>query len=398
MRKPTILVCADYYLPGCKAGGALRTLLNTVEALGGEFDFRVLTRDRDISDSEPYGSASEGEWLRVGKAQVAYLAPNELRPSALRRCIAGCEHDLLFLNSALSGPFTVLPLILRRLGFLDEPSVIVAPRGEFSRSALDQKKLKKAVFLPVARAVGLYRGVRWLASCEDEAEQIRRAVGGDADIAVAPDPVAFASGNPERDSSTKKDSGHLRACFLSRICRMKNLKGALDVLATMEAERGTVEFDIYGPKEDRRYWKECEDVIGSLPPNVKARYCGAIGLTEVRGILETYHLLFLPTMGENFGHVIVESLSAGCPVLISDRTQWNDLGEQGAGWVVPLEDGGGFRTALVEALALDGGKHAAYSACAREYASGIARRLDAVGRNRRCIEECLGAAGREGST
>ena len=37
-------------------------------------------------------------------------------------------------------------------------------------------------------------------------------------------------------------------------------------------------------------------------------------------MFQEYDLLFLPTKGENFGHVILESMSAGTPVLISDTT------------------------------------------------------------------------------
>jgi glycosyltransferase involved in cell wall biosynthesis len=44
-----------------------------------------------------------------------------------------------------------------------------------------------------------------------------------------------------------------------------------------------------------------------------------------------------PTLGENFGHVIAESLSASCPVICSDQTPWNDVLAAGGGTV--LRDG-----------------------------------------------------------
>ncbi len=46
--------------------------------------------------------------------------------------------------------------------------------------------------------------------------------------------------------------------------------------------------------------------------------------------------MVLPTLNENFGHVIWESLAAGCPVLLSDQTPWRDLSSKGAGWDIPL--------------------------------------------------------------
>ena len=35
--------------------------------------------------------------------------------------------------------------------------------------------------------------------------------------------------------------------------------------------------------------------------------------------------MILPTQHENFGHVIMESWQAGCPVIISKNTPWKDL-------------------------------------------------------------------------
>ncbi len=41
----------------------------------------------------------------------------------------------------------------------------------------------------------------------------------------------------------------------------------------------------------------------------------------------------LQTLGENYGHVIIEALSAGCPCIISDSTPWKSLEESGIGFV-----------------------------------------------------------------
>src|SRR5438132_620616 len=62
------------------------------------------------------------------------------------------------------------------------------------------------------------------------------------------------------------------------------------------------------------------------------RYCGPIPHEQVAGVLSDNDLLYLPTLGENFGHIIVESFAAGCPVLISDCTP-------GAVWSKGEQDG-----------------------------------------------------------
>lgn len=62
-----------------------------------------------------------------------------------------------------------------------------------------------------------------------------------------------------------------------------------------------------------------------------------------------HDLFFLPTRGENYGHVVAEALAAGTPVLLSDTTPWRNLHELQVGWDLPLEDIEGFRNAIDEA-------------------------------------------------
>lgn len=38
-----------------------------------------------------------------------------------------------------------------------------------------------------------------------------------------------------------------------------------------------------------------------------------------------YDLFVFPTLGENFGHVVIESLSAGTPVFMSNTTPWKSF-------------------------------------------------------------------------
>ncbi len=95
--------------------------------------------------------------------------------------------------------------------------------------------------------------------------------------------------------------------------------------------------DIYGPLEDKTYWGETEKLIKSLPENIKVEYKGLVSHNEVVERLFEYHFFLLPTLGENFGHVFLEALAAGCPLLISNRTPWVNLKEKEIGWDLSLE-------------------------------------------------------------
>jgi glycosyltransferase involved in cell wall biosynthesis len=79
----------------------------------------------------------------------------------------------------------------------------------------------------------------------------------------------------------------------------------------------------------------------------------------VPSTLQQYHFFYLPTWGENFGHAIAEALNAATPVIISDKTPWQNLHEQHAGWDLPL-DSHSFTTVLQQCLLMDHTSYLAY--------------------------------------
>ena len=48
--------------------------------------------------------------------------------------------------------------------------------------------------------------------------------------------------------------------------------------------------------------------------------------------------MFMPTQGENFGHIILQALMTGCPLIISDQTPWRHLEDKKIGWDLSLSN------------------------------------------------------------
>jgi len=363
---PVILVLIGHYLPGYKAGGPIRSVANMVEALGDEFDFRIVTSDRDLRGAGPYDEIEPAKWIQVGKARVLYLPAGPRWLWRFVRMLFTTQADVLYLNGFLARRFSMLPVILRRLWLFRPNSVVLAPRGEFSLGALRLKAWRKHTYITLSRWAGMYEGVLWHASSLYEEQDIRRAFRRSEDITVAWPIAAGASADvsnrlqivtapdiprlsgPSAFGRRKvKPAGSIVFAFLSRISRMKNLDGALNLLSGLS---GDVQFRIYGPTEDLGYWQACQKIAARLPANIRVEYCGEVHHDNVAAVLSDCDALLFPTHGENYGHVILEALLAGCPVVISDQTPWRNLESKGIGWDLPLNDPARFRRALQDCI------------------------------------------------
>jgi glycosyltransferase involved in cell wall biosynthesis len=386
-----ILVLSTCYLPGWKGGGPIRTISGMVEALGEEFDFRILTADRDLGDRDAYPGVVPCVWTPVGKARVMYLPPERCRLAALGRLINGIPHDVVYLGGGFDPQLVLRLLLLRRLGLVSERPVVVAPQGVFSQGAMHIHGFKKRVFVLLARWLKLYDHVTWHVSTRFERRDTRRTLKLVKDShlwVVAPrinTPAAVAVPSAVRH----KSAGRLQVVFLSRISPKKNLDGALRILQGVDAP---MDFHIYGPKEEEGYWRLCERDMRKLPPHVSATYHGPIPHHETGRVLQRHDLFFLPTLGENFGHVIVEALEAGCPVLISDATAFRHLESQGAGWDLPLKNPEGFRQALRRCAAMSPEEWLAWSEGARSLGTRIVNDETVPNRYRAMFREAVAPA------
>jgi glycosyltransferase involved in cell wall biosynthesis len=355
------------------------TIANLVDVLGDEFDFWIITSDRDFMDTTPYKGITLDEWGRVGKTWVYYASPKKQGFLNWAHLMKETPHDVVYLNSLFDPVFTLRPLLANKFLRSSRRPVILAPRGELYPGALGLKSWKKMPFLGVARIVGLYRNVLWQASTDDEAQLICQKFGMEARVVVAKNLFPLTKQTPV-SSNVGKLPGPLRVVFLSRIARKKNLDFALSVISRCDF---AIHLDIWGPLEDTAYWRECQDLIQAVPDHIVVRYRGVADHSEVTQILSQYDLFFLPTRGENYGHVIVEALLAGTPVLLTDKTPWRNLEQEAVGWDLPLEAGENlFLKTLEDAAKMIPNEREVWRKRTRKFALKLAEDPDLVESNR----------------
>lgn len=318
MSRRVILCFVSNYLPGNRSGGPIRSIVNFVDHFGDKFDILIVTRDRECGEESPYPSVKVDSWNAVGKAQVFYMSPKNLNFFGFYKIIRSLSYDVIYLNSFFAYPFTILPLILRRIGLIHVKSILIAPRGEFSKGAITIKLWKKKSYIFASKILGLYKNISWQASSIHEKQDILREYKVEVSrISVAPN---LSPINIHRVKLPLiRLPGPLRLIFLSRISPKKNLEFLLRVLSRLNH---IVELTISGPREDLKYWNSCEKLIRALPSNIRVRINEHIEHSNVIEHLAENDLFVLPTLGENYGHIILEALISGTPVMLSDHTPW----------------------------------------------------------------------------
>jgi glycosyltransferase involved in cell wall biosynthesis len=377
--KKKILVFVDWYLPGYKAGGQIRSVAAMAGHLREEYDFYIVTGDRDLHADAPYVGVQLDSWIKLKDGSHVYYISKEKRTKQhLKKIIFEAQADILYLNSMFSYFYTFLPLTIRKK-FLPGRKVILAPRGMLGKGALKIKALKKKSYLLTTKMMGLYRGITFHASSTSEEKEIQQQFGKRAKVHVAIDLV-----EPRQLTNVEriKNTGNIKMFFLSRISPKKNLLGTLKLLSTLPAGN-SIEFDIYGPIEEEIYWKECNTVIQTMPSHVKVNYKGILENSAVIDIMSRYHLSILLTFNENYGHSIVESMAAGCPVLISDQTIWKNLKEKNAGWDIALSKENEIRNAINDACNWSQEEFNVYSQGALTFAQQIFDDKEGVEQNKK---------------
>ncbi|QTE29028.1 glycosyltransferase [Pengzhenrongella sicca] len=340
-----VLAFARAFEPGHRAGGPIQSMNHVFGVVGAEVRITLVTRDRDLGDRAPYPGLS-GRLVPRGRHAVFYWDRTNLRQTlALVRMLRPTRFDLLYVNSFWDPWFTLAPLAAAQLRVVRARRLLLAPRGELAPGALAIKPRKKRVTLPLIAPFVARLPVVWQAQSPHEVSDIHRVFPQARIIkradSAAPDPV----------NGVRASERIARFVFISRISPIKNLAVAIEALRALD---GPAIFDIFGPVSDPAYWRRCQALLRTVPESVVVTYRGELPHDAVQATFADYDAFVLPSSGEGFGHAIAESLSAGCPVLCSERTLWTQVLRSGGGAALPDLEPQTWGTELARIAALTG--------------------------------------------
>jgi glycosyltransferase involved in cell wall biosynthesis len=327
---PKLLFFYDHFYPAFKAGGPVQSLANMVRNLCQEYECFIVCKPHEINESVSLERIQINQWNDwEGKAKVYYWNYSFSNRKELLHIIDAVQPDTVFVNGLYSFYFNMLPVVyaLRTKGV----KVIWSARGMLHGGALRQKSLKKKLFLSFLKLSGYPYKVTWHATDVQESEFIKKQFG-------AKSTVHIASNFPNLLQPLTVQQKKEEELVLGTIALISPMKNHAIVANALAGCTSSITWLIYGPVKDTHYWKECTSLFQQLNSNIKVQYRGEVHPVDIISALNEMHVIIMPSQSENFGHAIVEALSAAKPVITTITTPFHDLDQYHAGCSVPLNN------------------------------------------------------------
>jgi hypothetical protein len=175
----------EWFSPGYKAGGPIRSCVNMCLLLRRQYDIFVITTNQDHGDTSPYPNIESDKWLSNTMADITiyYASPNLLNRKLLKQLIDFIAPQYIYTQLLFSPLFAIYPAWLAYTGKLSA-KLILCPRGTLYKSALAVKPLPKKLLLKMYRCFNISKAITFHATSSQEADVIRHFFPGSKFAAI----------------------------------------------------------------------------------------------------------------------------------------------------------------------------------------------------------------------
>ncbi|QNR85292.1 glycosyltransferase [Pedobacter riviphilus] len=212
--------------------------------------------------------------------------------------------------------------------------VVLSPRGMLTTYTQNNRNSfsKKLLHNLIGKKLLQYCHIH--ATSEQEKQDILKIVTPKS-ITVIPNLVNIKESlNSSQLAIDNNDTTVFHLIFLSRIEEKKGLELLFDALSLLDINW---QLSIAGSGKEG-YVESLKLKAENLKLNPRINWIGQVTDQDKYNLIAKHDLLVLTSFNENFANVVIESLSVGTPVLISDRVGLSDyVREQQLGWVCTLE-------------------------------------------------------------
>jgi glycosyltransferase involved in cell wall biosynthesis len=305
------LIYINYFYPGFNSGGQAKTINNLVDLIDNKVKFKIVTRNHDFNSKEKYNLSPNQELNYKSKAKIIYSNQG----FSFKMMNKMEENFDNIIHCGFFEPFSIRNF-LKLIFFNSLKRYIILPMGVFSPGAIKYKKIKKKIYIFFFNFFKLYKKVIFAFSSKEELD--------DALIHIKKIPnYFFLLDIPSIQTKPRiRINKSPKVIFLSRIHPKKNLDYAIRILDKLNKN---ITLNIYGPLEDKVYWELCKKTLNDSSNITKWKYCGITNNRNTSKVFSKHDFFIFPTRGENFGHVIFESMINGCIPITSNLTPWTQF-------------------------------------------------------------------------
>jgi glycosyltransferase involved in cell wall biosynthesis len=232
------------------------------------------------------------------------------------------RNDIIHLNSIFH-PMCILVGIYATI--MGKRNVIWSVHGGLFKYALRKSSKKKKIFLKIIKT--FRPPFTFHVSSEDEFKSAS-VVLKDSKFVIVPTCIRVP-----KSISNKKENYHY-ILFMGRLHPIRGIELLFDALSkTDDFLLSSYKLKVAGTGDDS-YSNELRIESQRLGLNGKVEFCAQVDGIHKSTLIEEALALILPSYSEGFGNVVLESLSAGTPVIASHGMPWEGLNQYKAGcWV-----------------------------------------------------------------
>jgi glycosyltransferase involved in cell wall biosynthesis len=314
------------YKPAYIYGGpifSISLLCENLAKAGHEVEVFTTTANGPVELDVPIGKKMDVDGVTVTYFRRLTKDHSHLSPGLFWQVWKRCrEFDVVHVHAWWNLPAIVSVLIC----WLRGVKPVMSPRGMLSGFSFEKSNASvKAIFHRTAGRFLLKKTTLHLTAAAEQEET--QGIG--ADSFVLPNFIQTAAA--PHSSLLASHSLPFTLIFLSRIHPKKNLEGLFEALAMVSFD---FRLQIAGKGEDAAYADQLKERAVSMGISQKIEWLGEVYEEEKFRRYAEASLFVLPSFNENFANVVIEALSAGTPVLVSEEVGLAEyVRENDLGWI-----------------------------------------------------------------
>ncbi len=331
-----ILQVVPNYYPAVRYGGPIRSVHGLAAALARRgHDIHVYTTsldgpaELDVPLDRPVDlDGVKVHYFRVPALRRLFWSPGLSR--RLRQSVGG--FDAVHVHAVYVFP----PLAAARAAARCHVPYVLAPRGMLIREAINRKsRWIKTAWINCFERKSLERAAAIHVTAEMEATELGWLGLPMRHVACIPNGVQFPRDDQPLPVGPYSDLPPRFVLFLSRI----NWKKGLDrLIAAWRFVPDTVL--VIAGNDEEGYQAKLLQQVRELGLSDRVIFLGPVEDAHKWALFNRAQLFVLPSYSENFGNVVAEAMSMGCPVAVTPEVGIADLVESvGAGIVADGEPG-----------------------------------------------------------